>query len=630
MSKSSNNFRIWFIIAIVFFVLLIILPDIFYWAFLSNFQEPLRTDIGAYTPYLVWLNDIFQKRFSDNPYFWEHSGGKERFLLFQSIMRLIPQASRIPMGWWHVILKGASAFALFIGIYFLFKNFGRKQWESLGLTAFFVFFYGPLQLLEPGLSSWFLIFFIVGIILLFKTPQFSKFWHQVIIIGVANTLFIVHPVSFSLGVLIGGLWFLWFSVFNRNWRYWALLGLWVAFSILNVVVFYNAYISGLGQVNSVHESLERMGVRFGRLPILPLAGLRLLGAALALAALARVLFKKFSGESHLFQTLLFLGISFFSLFLAINSNIVTGFAVVSDHYLILEDFFTIILLGFAFFELLPEMNRSKFRSLAVIFSVILGLHIVALFYGRPWRSWLVVGISVPLVTGYALLVWRLWGASVPALYLKKFAIFFIAIAAIFGALFSWRLHGHDFSFPKTDERDRPLITALRTLEPGVVLAPPGFANVITVYTNHKVYWGDGGAYKFSGGDEVEFKKRWLDIARFYPESADLTASDCAGAAGNGGFRSALFSGFEKAIVRAFFPLWYNRLYVIPEAKFDAACAALKQELKNMPLNFSWQPAYRIDYAVFEKGKSGVPPLVARDFIFLKNTGEFSIYKFKQK
>ena len=567
MSKSSGHrFHIWFIIAVVFFILLIILPDVVYWASLSNFQEPLRDDIGAYTPYLIWIHDIFEKRFSDNPYFWEHSGGTERFLLFQSIMRLIPYATQIPMGWWHVIMKGASALTLFIGIYFLLKNFGRKRWESLGLTTFFVFFYGPLQLLEPGLSSWFLVFFIAGIILLFRLPQSSKFRHQVIGLGVANILFTVHPVSFSLGVLIGSLWLLWFSIFNRNRRYWALLGLWIVFSILSVMVFYNTYISGIGQVNAAHESLERMGVRFSHLPILPLAGLRLAGAAVALAALAYVIFKKFSNESRLFQTPLFLSISFISIFLAINSNIVTGFAVVSDHYLILEDFFAVILLGFLFFESLPEMDYSRFRWFIIAFSIILSLHIIALFYGRPWRSWLVVGISVPLITGYALLIWRLWSASIPVFIFKKFAFVFVAIAVVFGTLFSWRLHGHAFTFPKTDERNRPIIMTLRTLEPGVVLASPDFTNVVTLYTNHKVYWGDGGAYKFSGGDETEFKKRWLDTTRFYPESPELIGPDCAGAAGNGGFREVLLSGFEKAIIRSFFASWYNQLFIISETK----------------------------------------------------------------
>ncbi len=47
----------------------------------------------------------------------------------------------------------------------------------------------------------------------------------------------------------------------------------------------------------------------------------------------------------------------------------------------------------------------------------------------------------------------------------------------------------------------------------------------------------------------------------------------------------------------------------------------------MPLTAAWQPAYRIDYAIFKKGKNGVPPVVARDFKFLENVGEFSIYKF---
>ncbi|MDP2932663.1 MAG: hypothetical protein Q8N81_00855, partial [bacterium] len=290
------------------------------------------------------------------------------------------------------------------------------------------------------------------------------------------------------------------------------------------------------------------------------------------------------------------------------------------------DFFAVILLGFIFFKPLPEMRRSRFRWLAIVFSIILGLHIIALVYGRPWRSWLVAGISVPLIIGYALLIWRLWSASIPTFILKKFAFVFVAIAVVFGILFSWRLHISAFSNPKTDERNRPLITALRSLEPGVVLAPPDFANVITLYTNHKVYWGAGGAYKFNGGSDIEFKKRWLDAVRFYPESAELTGSDCAGAAGNGGFREALLSGFERAIIRAFFTSWYNRVVIVPETKSDAACADLKRELKSMPLESAWQPAYRINYAIFEKDKNSVPPAVARDFKFLENAGEFSIYK----
>ncbi len=625
---SSRRFRIWFIIAAVFFVLLIILPDFIYWAFLSHFQEPLRADLGTYTYYLDWLHDIFQRHFSDNPYFWEHSGGAERFVLFQSIMRLVPYASRIPMGWWYTISKGASAFALFIGLYLLLKSFGRKRWESLGLTTFFFFFYGPLALLEPGAGSWFLVFFLAGIILLFRSPQFSKFWHQVIGIGIANILFAVHPVFFSLGVLIGGLWLLWLSIFNRSRRHWSFLGLWALFSLLNVKIFYSTHISGISQVNSLHESLVHMGVYFSHLPCLPLSSLRLACAFIALAALAYIMFKKFSGESRSFQTSLFLSISFFSIFLAINSNIVTGFAIVPNHYLIPENFFAAVLLGFLFLEPLPEMNRSRFRWFAVVFFIILGLNVIDLFYGRPWRSWLVVGGNIPLIIGYILLIWKLWGISIPAFFLKRIAFISVISAVAFGLLFSWRLHGHAFSFPKTDERNRPIIMALRFLEPGVVLASPDFAGAITLYTNHKVYWGANEAYNFSGSD-IEFKKRWLDAVRFYPESAELTGPDCGGAAGKGGVVAAPVSLFEQTIIRAFFASWYNRVFVIPETKFDAACADLKRELKRMPLGSAWQPAYRIDYAIFEKGKNGVPPMVARDFEFLKNVGEFSIYKFKQ-
>lgn len=627
--KSSRHFRIWFIIAAVAFVLLIILPDFIYWAFLSHFQEPLRADLGPYTNYLAWLHDIFQRRFSDNPYFWEHSGGTERFILFQSIVRLVPYATRIPMGWWYTILKGASALTLFIGFYFLLKNFGRKHWESLGLTTFFFFFYGPFKLLEPGAASWFLVFFIVGIILLFRLPQFSKFWHQVIGIGIANILFAIHPVFFSLGVVIGGLWLLGLSILNRNRRHWSLVVLWGLFSLINVKIFYSTSISGVSQANSLRESLVHMGVYFSRLPYVPLSSLRLAFAFIALAVLTYIILKKFSGESRLFKTSLFLSISFISIFLGINSNIVTGFAVVPDHYLIPEDFFAAILLGFILFEQLPEAGRSRFCWPAAAFSIILGLSVIDLFYGRPWRSWLVVGGSIPLIAGYTLLVGKLWGMSIPAFFLKKIAFISVIGAVVFGLLFSWRLHANAFSRPKADERNRPIITALRSLEPGVVLAPPDFAGVITLYTNHKVYWGAGYAYKFSGSD-IEYQKRWLDTVRLYPESAELTDLDCAGAAGKGGATAVPVSLFEETLIRVLFTSWYNRLFVIPETKFDAACASLKQELENMPLGTAWRPAYRMDYAIFEKGKNGVPTAVARDFKFLDNFGEFSIYKFRQK
>lgn len=484
-------------------------------------------------------------------------------------------------------------------------------------------------MLEAGMWSWWLVFFLVGILLLFRSPGFSKLWQQVACIGIANVLFAVQPVFFSLGVLIGGLWFLWLSIFNRNRHYWPLLGLWALFSLLNAKIFFNAYIPGISQVNSLRESLVRMGVHFSRLPYLPLSSLRLLCVSIALAALAYVMFKRFSGESRLFQTPLFLGISFASVFLAINSNIVTGFAVVPDHYLVPENFFAVVLLGFLFFEPLSEISRSQFRWLAIVFSIILGLSIIDLFYGRPWRSWLVVGDSIPLITAYILLVWRLWNIPIPTFFLKRIAFISIISAVAFGLLFSWRLHGHAFSFPKADERNRPVIMALRSLESGVVLAPPDFSDVITLYTNHKVYYSFDSAYKFSGGN-IEFKKRWLDAVRFYPKSAELTGPDCAGAAGKGGFTAVPVSPFEETLIRTFFASWYNRLFIIPETKFDAACADLKRELKSMPLEAEWQPAYRVDYAIFEKGENGVPPIVAFDFKFLENVGEFSIYKFKQK
>ena len=621
----------WFIIAVTFFLLLILAPDFIHWALYSHFQEPVRSDLGSYTHYLVWVHDIFQERFSDNPYFWEHSGGTERFLLFQSIARLIPNAIRIPMGWWYDILKGISTLVLFTELYLLLKNFGLERQKSLGLTTFFFFFYGPFALLDPGPYSWFLAFFLAGILLLFRSPGFSKLWQQVVCIGVANILFTVHPIYFSLGILIGGIWLLWFSIFERNWRRWMLLGLWVLLSLLNAIVFYGAQIFSVSRAGYIHESIALMGVRFNHLPNLPLSSLRIAFVFITLAVLTYMMFKKSSGESHSFQVPLFLSISFLSIFLAMNSNIITGFSVIPDHDLLPEDFFAVILLGLVLFGPLPEIARSRrIRWFAAAFSIILGLTVIMFFYGRPWRSWLVVGGKIPLITAYIFLIWRLWGTSIPIFIIKKFVLISIIGAVAFGLLFSWRLRAHDYSsYRKADEPNRAVATALRSLDPGVVLAPPDLADIIVLYTNHKVYWADS-AFNFSGND-TEFKKRWLDAMRFYPQSAELAGESClniVGGAGRSGPIPIQLYSFEQDIIRIFFPSWYNSLVVIPNSKIGAACAELLQESKRTPLTEAWQPAYRIDYTIFEKDKDTIPSAIKQDFIFLKNAGEFLIYKFR--
>ena len=630
MLKSSHRFRVWFVVAVASLLLLILAPDFIHWALYSHFQEPMRSDLGSYTHYLVWVHDIFQKRFSDNPYFWEHSGGTERFLLFQSIARLIPNAVQIPMGWWYEILKGLSALALFTELYLLLKNFGLERRRSLQLTTFFFFFYGPFALLDPGPYSWFLAFFLAGILLLFRLPGFSKLWQQVVGIGIANILFTVHPIYFSLGILIGGMWLLWFSIFDRNWHRWMLLGLWVLFSLVDALVFYGAQIFSVGRAGSMQESIARMGVRFNHLPNLPLSSLRIAFVFIALAVLTYMMFKKSSGESRSFRAPLFLSISFLSIFLAINSNIVTGFSVIPDHNLLPEDFFATILLGLVLFGPLPEMRRFRWlRWFAAAFSIVLGLTVIMFFYGRPWRSWLVVGGKIPLITAYAFLIWRLLKASIPIFIMKKFALVSIIGAVAFGLLFSWRLRAHDPSYNKDDGPNRAVATAMRSLDPGVVLAPPGLADVIVLYTDHKVYWA-GSAINFGGGD-IEFKKRWLDAVIFYPGSVELTGGGCldtVGGAGRSGAIPLQLYSFEQDIIRIFFPSWYNRLAVIPEFKVDEACEELRQESKRMPLTAAWQPAYRIDYAIFRKDKDTIPPALTQDFRFLKNAGEYSIYKFK--
>ncbi len=630
MLKSSNYFRVWFIIAIASFLLLILAPDFIHWALYSNFQEPVWYDLGSYNHYLAWVHDIFQKRFSDNPYLWEHSGGTERFLLFQSVVRLIPNAVKIPMGWWYEILKGISALALFTELYLLMKNFGLERRRSLELTTFFFFFYGPFALLDPGPYSWFVAFFLAGILLLFRLPGFSRPWRQVAGIGIANILFTVHPVYFSLGILIGGLWLLWFSVFERNWRRYMLLGLWVLFSLINAIVFYGPQFFSIGRAGSMNESITRMGVHFNRLPNLPLSSLRVAFVFIALAVLTYAMFKKFSGQSHLFRAPLFLSISFLSIFLAINSNIITGFSVVPDHNLLPENLFAVIILGIVLFGPLPEIKHSRrLRWFAAAFSIILVLNVIMFFYGRAWRTWLVVGGKIPLIAAYAFLIWRLWGTSIPIFIVKKFAIISIIGAVAFGLLFSWRLRAHDASYNKADEPNRAIVTAMRSLDPGVVLAPPDIANIIVTYTNHKVYWA-GIALTFVGSDK-EFKKRWFDAVRFYPDSAELTGESCLAIAGGAGRTRTLtlfLYIFEQDVIRILFPSWYNRVSVIPDFKVAAACAQLLRESKKLPLTAAWQPDYRIDYAIFKKDKDAIPPALARDFRFLKNAGEFSIYKFK--
>ncbi|MDP2910122.1 MAG: hypothetical protein Q8N69_03580 [bacterium] len=623
-------------------VVIFLAQDFFYWAVLDNFQTPLRYIKGDTSLYVYQLNSVIDhNKPACNPTFWENKCELGRFFVFGKLLSFVPFHGKIPTAWWIIILRGAVPLLVFFILARLLNLFGANKKISYIFSFIFVLFYGPMTFKGgSALTNWFLPAFLFGLFLVLKFYKSEK-------VNLKSSLFLLaslpffsfHPVYFAVGTMVSG--FLWLHIFFqdrlKNKKLIVYFLIWLALALaLFWRIFLPFMFSGNPEFSVIlNDMAARNTLLETRFPFLFLFGARYLLVLLSAIYFVLKIFKNKIQDVELKKKTVFVLALASACFVGLNSYIVLGKYYLNDHFPFVESYLAMLFLILLYF--IPRNlwgRKLKYLGISFLFFTILSVLVVLIasnfkpVYSGPWLTIFLIYFIAGMVFYKPVLI-----DSFPLSH-RKFLLVFLVSTGIFYAIFI-NYWDDRFWFPqhKKAEEYRGLINELNKLPEGVILSDPNIANLTLIYTRHKVYWSPIAMHDAVSTNELF--ERWIRARAIFPEEEQFNN------------RSAIYSVYGARDNKCREYKRYIYLNLLAKLGIDSPRKAICDEsvyekwpeVKTVADKFvseiksgkkKWDPIYKIDYLIVEKGKDKVSQgLIAKYFKEIDRGSNYIIYRFKQ-
>ncbi|MDP3963037.1 MAG: hypothetical protein Q8Q39_00920 [bacterium] len=603
-------------------------------------QTPIRADMGDNMHYLARFKRLqVEGQIGESMFTWEHRGGRSYYAFFENSVKRIPGFDRISPLWLYVILKVISATAATMGFYGLLRACRIGTALALGIATAVVMLYGAYLMTDPGIATWFFGIFALGFAAMAPAivrdlASASGLFRSVVFLVMAS----MHPVYYAASLGIGGAWWLMQVATRQTFRVGSYAALWVFAAVAIGIASYGKFFSVVQNISSpaLPDFLARMSALRIHVPQTPFLALRF--ALVAFAAYVFWRYAKNHGQLYASRWLLpfFVGIAGMA---GVLQNAVTGISWLGDHFQFIEEFAVIPFAALiwlhtsdTFWQTWRSPRRVALGVTLLVITVIFGLSVA---YPRPWRSWLVLGRWVPVIGGYALIGWYLMRGSLAGIVPRASRLvlaLLVAGSVCYASLFTWRIYAHTESGHFAAQAYRPLFEALSGLPYGVVMAPPGLAEFITLYTPHRVYWSRYNG-QFAGTHE-ELSGRWLDESAVFADNRSLISADPGMFSMFGAINVWCDTLTEKIFYTSLRNAGITDATLCNGEARDREWARLlaEREARVVALDTGadWNPQYKLEYLVVENGTDGVNPALESYFSRIVDAGEFTIYRYQNQ
>lgn len=607
------NMRFFRVAGAILIAIFFSIPQLWSWARVDSYQEPIRHYDGDTAHYLSILHTtVVEGTPRAQAYFWEEPDSPPQFWIFQTVASIFHPLRSISIVWFDLALTLLVGLAVFLLFDFVLCRAGVPVVVSAVVSLCFVLLYGPIAFRGYALGNWFLPVFLGGMAASLRFFEAKEIDLRALGWALcAVVLFAVHPVYFAMGGLSLGL--LWIARLSHKQSKSSLkfFAVWGAFSISLFFYLFFAFLKG---TPAGEDTLYRIVALDTRLPFHILLGARLGLLSVVAYSVGFLPIASFAGAA----------------FVGLFSFVLTGQYIANDHYAIPEDFLAPALFLGLLFSGAVSSSLYKFKFLRVAF---LGVALLSLFDVLQYLNFRpgYLGRFAPMLGGYLgiALILNVPHAQVVLKKLlndRRVLVVFCLFSLIYGSVITYRDLRPVASAHREAQEYRMLIGSVRKLSNGVVLADPYIENLISLYTPHKVYWSHI-AFSETVLNE-ELKARWLDTSLFFEGSRGLEPVFVTGTTDRcyeyerikylNFFESLGFSHPKKVLCG-------------PVEEREALWPVLKQEAQEFASSTvvakTWAPQYKLDYLIVDTKKNNPPTWLVEDYFVLSATvGErFRIY-----
>lgn len=593
-------------------------PDIYLWGTIDNFDSPVRYYRGDTYHYLsVFRSAMIDGGPNVNSFFVEQPDEKSQFFILQSLALLLSPFKNASIVWFDVFLRVLVALLVYLLLtkLFLLQSVDDGLSKILAFSATLI--YGIVAFKGAAIGFWFLPALLGGLycVMRFLEGRKDEIESPVWPIFLSLPLFAVHPVYFTMGGLAA---FLAWLIRLREDRSRKMLRPFLLWCFLALGIFATLYLSFLTGSPSGEDSMYRVVALDTRLPIHPIFSLQLI----AIAAAAILLKER--------AILLFAVASFVGL----NSYIFTGTYIANDHYAYIVTDFLGLLLAFAI--LFKNRGVGTYRILGALIFILFAFTLFEILRYLDFQPGY-LGRWALMLLGFFLLAVTLLSNGVRDHLRRVLGSRFVWVAVAFALLYAPTLAYKDMQAHINEHREvqsyRPLVEEFKNKEAGVVLAKPEIANIVSLYTEHKVYWSKE-AFSESVTDE-ELLARWTDAGVFFPDDEFIYGDEAATSVMGNSNRCMVHKRdhYYEILARIGFTQFKEEL-----CNTYLSYRALWPDIVRQSMDFSakatstgtWQPQYRLDWLVVEESeKEKLGKFLDQHFTFVEVVdGRFFVYHFK--
>lgn len=626
--RSMSTKKYWHLSLLLCCLLAVIfsLPDLYVDFKTGNFFDPIRTFQANNAHYLTVTKAAWQ---TDSPvpnsYLHEQQAVPSHYALWQSIFAHLPFVSNISIAWLWTILRILVAISYFILLAIMMKQVGCHFVLAQATAFSVVCVFGFIRFQSMALGNWYIPPMLLGIYLsqmAFVSKEYSIF-KRFLFLVISLILFSWHSVSFSIGGLaIFIIWlFLIFRSKSEDRRLFIIAMLaWLSLSLIIFLILYAPFMSSHSQIglDTLSRVVQFRSTRFIYHPI-----------ETAILVVAAVIFWQSRAFAYLAFSL--------APIIGLNSNLLTGFYFANDHYQILNEALIFIALVHLWFW--PKEKISRFVWLAIVAILFGGLYLYSGYAGHLGYRIAFIGryLVIPLSL-FAIACLIIDRTSFCRTWLVKFwrplSGLMIVLSLVYVSLLIYKGTAYELEKQTKAKRYVPLIEYLRQNNYAVVLANSTIASYIPLYTQDKIYWLD--ILWTDIITEEEILERWLVSRAFFPND-DMANGMLA----------------VDSVYGAEIRCRHNQLFVKPLFGFLANtwlanwrgrdCPIIEQERREQLLSLEkmseqynehlvkekLKPKYRLDLLVVDKNDQTSENILKRDFRFLKQVGDFSIYSYEK-
>jgi hypothetical protein len=602
------------------------LPDLRLWGQVDHFSSlPLRDYRGDTAHYLAILHSAqLNHGPTANAYFWEQASEPSQFYVFQRVVGWLGDLGGLEIVWVAVILRLVVAWLVFCLLSRLLLIFSVPERFAAYLSFAFTLFYGAVAFQGYALGFWFLPCLLGALYLAaqFSIKPFTSFWsiwRPVLAVALAS----VHPVYFTLVGLAVGLIILFKLIREPKSAVFLGAGVW---SVLSLVAFYLLFWPFLAShFPAAQDVLYRIVAIDTRIIIHPLFSLRLI----FLCVLS--LFAWRQGRD---QRWLVVSAFSFAALIGLDSYLLTGTYIANDHYAIIEDSLSVLTAALLLSKAPNLSSRaSKIFSLSALALLVFSLIMTVDFYFHFQLGY--YGKWFPVHLAYFLIALTLWWPQKARDYLSKFfvskvavMVFLVICPVLYANVLLYKNAVPHLAGNQEVQEYRELISYLRTQDEGVVLADPKLSNLISLFTNQRVYWSPI-AFSESVTDQ-ELIQRWQEARLFFYQS--LSGPEAQGSVVGTINRCSDFGRGEVLDLLTKIG-WSEPQATLcqPEqdriARFAELNLAADRYSHGVSSRGEWQAAYRLDKLVVLPGEVVTPWLLEQDFMLEKEIGGAKVYTY---